>query len=169
MTHPGTKEPSPREGSERSDGYGSQGQQDVRHGHVTDEHVGVCPHLGVSQDADQQHCVAPYSTYTHHAVYGDISITRRSGRYAPILLAPIKSTIHDSNVDEIVDSGSGKKTDAKLDLKTAEKLEKDDTEYVGVTDEVADSTKDVNETEVNSPYLALVNVRPSFEYTVEKK
>ena len=68
-----------------------------------------------------------------------------------------------------MDSGSGKKTDAKLDLKTAEKLEKDDTEYVGVTDEVGDSTKDVNETEVNSPYLALVNVRPSFEYTVEKK
>ena len=68
-----------------------------------------------------------------------------------------------------MDSGSEKKTDAKLDLKTAEKLEKNDTEYVGVTEEVADSTKDVNETEVNSPYLALVNVRPSFEYTVEKK
>ena len=68
-----------------------------------------------------------------------------------------------------MDSGSGKKTDAKLDLKTAEKLEKDDTEYVGVTSEVGDSTKDVNGKEVNSPYLALVNVRPSFEYTVEKK
>ena len=68
-----------------------------------------------------------------------------------------------------MDSGSGKKTDAEFELKTAEKLEKNDTEYVGVTDEVADSTKEVNETEVNSPYLALVNVRPSFEYTVEKK
>ena len=68
-----------------------------------------------------------------------------------------------------MDSGSGKKTDAEFELKTAEKLGKNDTEYVGVTEEVADSTKDVNETEVNSPYLALVNVRPSFEYTVEKK
>ena len=68
-----------------------------------------------------------------------------------------------------MDSGSGKKTDAEFELKTAENLEKNDTEYVGVTEEVADSTKDVNETEVNSPYLALVNVRPSFEYTVEKK
>ena len=82
---------------------------------------------------------------------------------------PIKSTIHNSNLGEIVDSGSGKKTDAEFELKTAEKLGKNDTEYVGVTEEVADSTKDVNETEVNSPYLALVNVRPSFEYTVEKK
>ena len=79
----------------------------------------------------------------------------------------IKSTIHISNLSEIVDSGSGKKTDAKLELNTAEKLEKDDTEYVGVTSEVGDSTKDVNEKEVNSPYLALVNVRSSFEYTVE--
>ena len=43
----------------------------------------------------------------------------------------------------------------------------DDTESVGVTSEVGDSTKDVNGKEVNSPYLALVNVRPSFEYTVE--
>ena len=79
----------------------------------------------------------------------------------------IKSTVHISNLGEIVDPGSEKKTDAELELNTAEKLEKDDTEYVGVTDEVAKSTKDVNETEVNSPYLALVNVRPSFEYTVE--
>ena len=82
---------------------------------------------------------------------------------------PIKSTIHNSNLGEFVDSGSGKKTDAEFELKTAENLEKDDTEYVGVTDEVAESTKDVNETEINSPYLALVNVSPSFEYTVEKK
>ena len=82
---------------------------------------------------------------------------------------PIKSTKHDSNVDEIVDTGSEKRIDPELDLKTAEEQEKDDTKYVGVTDEVADSTKEVNETEVNSPYLALVNVRPSFEYTVEKK
>jgi len=68
-----------------------------------------------------------------------------------------------------VDSGSEKKTDPELDLKTAEELEKDDTKYVGVTDEVAESTKDVNETEINSPYPALVYVSPSFEYTVEKK
>ena len=66
-----------------------------------------------------------------------------------------------------MDSGSGKKTDAELDLNTAEELEKEDTEYVGVTSEVGDSTKDVNGKEVNSPYLALVNVRSSFEYTVE--
>ena len=67
-----------------------------------------------------------------------------------------------------MDSGSGKKTDAEFELNTAEKLEKDDTEYVGVTSEVGDSTKDVNEKEVNSPYLALVNVRSSFEYTVDR-
>ena len=67
-----------------------------------------------------------------------------------------------------MDSGSGKKTDAKLELNTAEKLEKDDTEYVGVTSEVGDSTKDVNEKEVNSPYPALVNVGSSFEYTVDR-
>ena len=82
---------------------------------------------------------------------------------------PIKSTKHDSNVDEIVDTGSEKRVDPELDLKTAEEQEKDDTKYVGVTDEVAESTKDVNETEINSPYPALVNVSPSFEYTVEKK
>ncbi len=82
---------------------------------------------------------------------------------------PIKSTKHDSNVDEIVDTGSEKRIDPELDLKTAEEQEKDDTKYVGVTDEVAESTKDVNETENDSPELALVNVSPSFEYTVEKK
>ena len=82
---------------------------------------------------------------------------------------PIKSTKHDSNVDEIVDTGSEKRIDPELDLKTAEEQENDDTKYVGVTDEVAESTKDVNETEISSPYLALVNVSPSFEYTVEKK
>ena len=68
-----------------------------------------------------------------------------------------------------MDTGSEKRIDPELDLKTAEEQEKDDTKYVGVTDEVAESTKDVNETEINSPYLALVNVSPSFEYTVEKK
>ena len=67
-----------------------------------------------------------------------------------------------------MDSGSGKKTDAEFELNTAAKLEKDDTEYVGVTSEVGDSTKDVNGKEVNSPYLALVNVRSSFEYTVDR-
>ena len=82
---------------------------------------------------------------------------------------PIKSTKHDSNVDEIVDTGSEKRIDPELDLKTAEEQEKDDTKYVGVTDEVAESTKDENETENDSPYPALVNVSPSFEYTVEKK
>ena len=82
---------------------------------------------------------------------------------------PIKSTKLDSNVDEIVDTGSEKRIDRELDLKTAEEQEKDDTKYVGVTDEVAESTKDVNETEINSPYPALVNISPSFEYTVEKK
>ena len=82
---------------------------------------------------------------------------------------PIKSTIHDSNDDEIVDSGSKKKTDKEFELKTAENLEKNDTKYAGVTAEVEDSTKDVNEKEVGSPYPALVNVSPSFEYTVEKK
>ena len=60
---------------------------------------------------------------------------------------PIKSTKLDSNVDEIVDTGSEKRIDPELDLKTAEEQEKDDTKYVGVTDEVAESTKDVNETE----------------------
>ena len=40
---------------------------------------------------------------------------------------------------------------------------------LGFTDEVAESTKDMNETENDSPYPALVNVSPSFEYTVEKK
>ena len=68
-----------------------------------------------------------------------------------------------------MDSGSGKNTGAEFELKTAENLEKNDTEYAGVTVEVEDSTKDVNEKEVSSPYLALVNVSPSFEYTVEKK
>ena len=82
---------------------------------------------------------------------------------------PIKSTKHDSNVDEIVDTGSEKRIDPELDLKTAEEQEKDDTKYVGVTDEVEDSSKDVNEKEGASPYPALVYVSPSFEYTVEKK
>ena len=68
-----------------------------------------------------------------------------------------------------MDSGSKKKADKEFELKTAENLEKNDTKYAGVTAEVEDSTKDVNEKEVGSPYPALVNVSPSFEYTVEKK
>ena len=68
-----------------------------------------------------------------------------------------------------MDTGSEKRIDPELDLKTAEEQEKDDTKYVGVTDEVAESTQHVNETEIKSPDLALVNVSPSFEYTVEKK
>ena len=82
---------------------------------------------------------------------------------------PINSTIHDSNVDEIVDSGSEKKIDPELAPETAENLEKNDTKYVEVTAEVEDSSKDVNEKEGASPYPALVYVSPSFEYTVEKK
>ena len=68
-----------------------------------------------------------------------------------------------------MDSGSKKTTDKEFELKTAENLEKNDTKYAGVTAEVEDFTKDVNEKEVGSPYPALVNVSPSFEYTVEKK
>ena len=82
---------------------------------------------------------------------------------------PIKSTKHDSNVDEIVDTGSEKRIDPELDLKTAEEQEKDDNKYVRVTDEVAESTKEVNEEEGASPYTALVYVSPSFKYTVEKE
>ena len=68
-----------------------------------------------------------------------------------------------------MDSGSEKKIDPELELKTAENLEKNDTKYAGVTAEVEDSSKDVNEKEGASPYPALVYVSPSFEYTVEKK
>ena len=67
-----------------------------------------------------------------------------------------------------MDSGSGKKTDAELELNTAEKLKEDDNESVGVTSEVGDSTKDVNRKEVDSPYSDLVNVGSSFVYTVDK-
>merc|ERR1712240_412970 len=76
--------------------------------------------------------------------------------------------IHISNLGELVDSGSGKKTDAELELNTAEYLEEDDTKSVGVTSEVADSTKDVNGKEVTSPYSALVNIGSSFVYTVDR-
>ena len=81
---------------------------------------------------------------------------------------PIKSTKLDSNVDEIVDTGSEKRIDPELDLKTAEEQEKDDNKYVGVTDEVAESTKEVNEEEGASPYTSLVYLSPSFKYTCEK-
>ena len=67
-----------------------------------------------------------------------------------------------------MDPGSEKKTDAELELNTAENLEEDDTESVGVTSEVADSTKDVNGKEVTSPYSVLVNVGSSFVYTVDR-
>ena len=80
----------------------------------------------------------------------------------------IKSTVHISNLGEIVDPGSEKKTDAELELNTAEKLKEDDTESVGVTSEVDDSTKDVNGKEVDSPYSDLVNVGSSFVYTVDR-
>ena len=80
----------------------------------------------------------------------------------------IKSTVHISNLGEIVDPGSEKKTDAELELNTAEKLKEDDTESVGVTSEVDDSTKDVNGKEADSPYSDLVNVGSSFVYTVDR-
>ena len=63
----------------------------------------------------------------------------------------IKSTVHISNLGEIVDPGSDKTTDEELELNTAEKLKEDDNESVGVTSEVGDSTKDVNGKEVDSP------------------
>ena len=68
-----------------------------------------------------------------------------------------------------MDTGSDKRIDPELDLKTAEEQEKDDNKYVRVTDEVAESTKEVNEEEGASPYTALVYVSPSFKYTVEKE
>ena len=67
-----------------------------------------------------------------------------------------------------MDPGSEKKTDEELELNTAEKLKEDDTESVGVTSEVDDSTKDVNGKEVDSPYSDLVNVGSSFVYTVDR-
>ena len=67
-----------------------------------------------------------------------------------------------------MDPGSEKKTDAELELNTAEKLKEDDTESVGVTSEVDDSTKDVNGKEADSPYSDLVNVGSSFVYTVDR-
>ena len=67
-----------------------------------------------------------------------------------------------------MDPGSKKKTDEELELNTAEKLKEDDTESVGVTSEVDDSTKDVNGKEVDSPYSDLVNVGSSFVYTVDR-
>ena len=68
-----------------------------------------------------------------------------------------------------MDTGSDKRIDPELDLKTAEEQEKDDSKYVRVTDEVAESTKEVNEEEGASPYPALFYVSLSFKYTVEKK
>ena len=68
-----------------------------------------------------------------------------------------------------MDPGSEKIIDPELAPETAENLEKNDTKYVEVTAEVEDSSKDVNEKEGASPYPSLVYVRPSFEYTVEKK
>ena len=41
----------------------------------------------------------------------------------------IKSSIHIYNLGELVDSGSGKKTDAEFELKTAENLEKNDCKH----------------------------------------
>ena len=68
-----------------------------------------------------------------------------------------------------MDSGSGKKTDAELDLKTAENFEENDTKSVEVTDGVEDSSKEVKYKEGLSPNTVLVDVRPSFKSTVEKK
>ena len=69
----------------------------------------------------------------------------------------------------MVDPGSEKKLDPELAPETAENFEKNDTKYVEVTDEVEDSSKEVNEKEGASPNPALVYVRPSFKYTVEKE
>ena len=81
----------------------------------------------------------------------------------------IKSTKHDSNVDEIMDTGSDKRIDPELDLKTAENFEENDTKSVEVTDGVEDSSKEVNVKEGLSPNPVLVDVRPSFKSTVEKE
>ena len=81
----------------------------------------------------------------------------------------IKPTKHDSNADEIMDTGSDKRIDPELDLKTAENFEENDTKSVEVTDGVEDSSKEVNEKEGASPNPALVYVRPSFKSTVEKE
>ena len=69
----------------------------------------------------------------------------------------------------MVDPGSEKKLDPELAPETAENFEKNDTKYVEVTDEVEDSSKEVNEKEGASPNPALVDVRPSFKSTVEKE
>ena len=69
----------------------------------------------------------------------------------------------------MVDPGSEKELDPELAPETAENFEKNDTKYVEVTDEVEDSSKEVNEKEGASPNPALVYVRPSFKSTVEKE
>ena len=68
-----------------------------------------------------------------------------------------------------MDTGSDKRIDPELDLKTAENFEKNDTKYVEVTDEVEDSSKEVNDKEGASPNPALVDVRPSFKSIVENE
>ena len=68
-----------------------------------------------------------------------------------------------------MDTGSDKRIDPELDLKTAENFEENDTKSVEVTDGVEDSSKEVNEKEGASPNPALVDVRPSFKSTVEKE
>ena len=50
-----------------------------------------------------------------------------------------------------MDPGSEKKIDPELAPETAENFEKNDTKYVEVTDEVEDSSKEVNEKEGASP------------------
>ena len=76
----------------------------------------------------------------------------------------IKSTVHISNLDEIVDPGCEKKTDAELELNTAENLKEDDNESVGV----GNTTKDANGKDIDSPHSDLVNVGSSFVYTVDR-
>ena len=82
---------------------------------------------------------------------------------------PINSSIHDSNVDKVVDSGSQKELDPELAPETALNFEEDDTESVEVTNGVEESSKEVNDKECLSPDTVLVVVRPSFKSTVEKE
>ena len=68
-----------------------------------------------------------------------------------------------------MDTGSDKRIDPELDLKTAENFEENDTKSVEVTDGVEESSKEVNDNEGLSPDTVLVIVRPSFKSTVENK
>ena len=68
-----------------------------------------------------------------------------------------------------MDTGSDKRIDPELDLKTAENFEENDTKSVEVTDGVEDSSKEVDGKEALSPDTVLVDVRPSFKSIVENE